>query len=175
MSKMYENNFFNTFYTFLCNQQSLKIRPKIDRFFVWSDFWLICDWFLIDFGIQNLSKINPKTINKKYNVLDCLFYSFRVDFENQIGGSLGVLEFRFERFLPLGAILGPRWPPDPSKRPPGSILDQFQMIFRLILNVFWNNSKNMSGYFWTSWLQRVVRMRLPTLQKWHLGILAGSA
>ncbi len=43
----------------------------------------------------------------------------------------------FGHFLALRAILGPRWPPDPSKRPPGSILDRFGIDLGLILDDFW--------------------------------------
>ena len=65
-------------------QKSIKNQWKMLLYF-WSDFWLIFDRFLIDFGSQNPLKIDPKTIPKNtlfwivfFIVLASIFGGFRV-------------------------------------------------------------------------------------------------
>ena len=73
--------------------------------------------------VQMASKRKLKNDHKK----DDLLNAFKIDFRPQLGGPKlsGVakaLPFRslVGVLVPLGCLLGPRWPQDPSKTPPGT-------------------------------------------------------
>ena len=99
----------------------------------------IFDWFLEDFGSQNRSKNRSQRALEIWWILASIF-----------GGFWTILGAKMEAprrtksepklwFGGLGALLGPRWPQDPSRRPPGWIFDGFWIKFWWFLDDFWMN------------------------------------
>ena len=79
-------------------------------------------------------KLKSKNTHKKDDLLD----AFKIDFGPQQGGgalweggklSGGAKALPFRSLVgvlvPLGCLLGPRWPQDPSKTPPGTDFIRF--------------------------------------------------
>ena len=103
----------------------------------WIDFWPILDgsWDLR--WLQNAYKIDPKANQKpiqNYIIFLLIFLLILLQFGLLFGSNLGApgwaKTWLLHLLLALGAVLGPRWPQDPSKRLPG-------VIFGSQLGGFW--------------------------------------
>ena len=114
----------------------------------WLHFGSLPDRFLVDFGLQHGRPrgSNEMLFGALWVVLGHLGAKMAprplqeglgTDFWTNFGRFLEQFWLIFDAFLTLGAILGPRWPPDPSERPPGSILDRFWIDLGSIFDRFW--------------------------------------
>ena len=135
--------------------------PILDRFLL--NFWSIFGRFWPPKSIKNRSKNDAK----KYTVWDSLFNRFGIDFWRILGPKTGGLIFSIFLKTALGAILGPRWPPDPSKRPLGSILDRFGTNFGWFLDDFWSDV----GWFFNDFgnVFQSIDAFVGTVAEWPLG------
>ena len=102
-------------------------------------FFLIFYGFLVDFGFQYPSKIDPKTMPKN-TLFWIAFFIALGSILKGFGGSPGVLERTFGQLFGswghLGAKMAPRPLQEASRIDFGSILDQCWMIFGPIFNDF---------------------------------------
>ena len=114
---------FEDFYDFACLPFGWLLKPT------WLHFGKVLGAKLAPSWHQIAPKIDPKNKLKKYHILDQLRTDFwwilASNFDVQGGPTNQVLE----PMLALGAILGPRWPPELSKRTLGPILVDFWSHF----------------------------------------------
>ena len=130
-------------------QKSIKNQSKMWLYF-WSDFWSIFDRFLIDFGSQNPSKINPKTMPKHTLFWIAFFIASGSIFEGFWGGPRGVLERTFGQLFGSWGHLGAKMAPRPLQE--ASRIDFGQILYDFFLHFEWffGDLGNISYYFWTS-------------------------
>ena len=135
--------------------------PKSSMFLdaFWIDFWSIFDRFLTP-------KIHKKSIKKSLQKL----IAFGIDFGSIFGGFClpngGWKGLGFLYIFAVGALLGPRWAPDPSKRPPGSILDRFWMDFASILDQFWMVFELILNDFSMSLVMFLIILDINPIRQW---------
>ena len=91
----------------------------------WIDFGSILDAKLGPSWFQNQSKIDPNIDQKNNWFLNRFWLDFGWILASNLGRPGGVDEWLVSGFWPLGAFLGPRWPQEPSKRPPGRHFRRF--------------------------------------------------
>ena len=119
---------FEDFYDFACLPFGWLLKPT------WLHFGRVWGAKLAPSWHQIAPKIDPKNKYKNYHILDQLRTDFwwilASNFDVQGGPTNQVLE----PMLALGAILGPRWPPELSKRALGPILVDFWTHFGRFLD-----------------------------------------